>query len=75
MNMWSTRSPVTLANPFNLPRYPGDLSAGDYDVSSKRSFSSDLASRPLDGPRHTYRCVEGAVMRDGQSYGRFSRAM
>lgn len=32
MTMRSTRSTVTLSNPFTLPGYAGDLPAGDYEV-------------------------------------------
>lgn len=43
MNMRSTRSTVTFANPFTLPGYPGDLPAGDYEVLVEEELLQGLS--------------------------------
>ncbi len=43
MNMRSTRSTVTFANPFTLPGYSGVLPAGDYDVLVEEELLQGLS--------------------------------
>jgi hypothetical protein len=43
MNMRSTRSTVTFANPFALPGYPDDLPAGDYEVVVEEELLEGLS--------------------------------
>ncbi len=43
MNMRSTRSTVTFANPFALPGYPGNLPPGDYEVLVEEELLQGLS--------------------------------
>ena len=43
MNMRSTRSTVTFSNPFNLPGYPGELPARDYEVLVEEELLQGLS--------------------------------
>ncbi|GHF75397.1 hypothetical protein [Seohaeicola zhoushanensis] len=43
MDMRSTRSTVTFSHPFNLPEYPGELPAGDYEVLVEEELIQGLS--------------------------------
>lgn len=66
MNIRTTRSTVTFANPFTLPGYPGDLLAGDYEVLVEEELLQGLS---FEGYRWTatYLTVRGRGAHAGRT--------
>ena len=66
MNMRSTRSTVTFSNPFTLSGYPGDLSAGDYEVLVEEELLQGLSFEAYRRTA-TYLTVRGRGSHAGRS--------